>query len=68
MNFTKDTIVPFLQTLINKIEMNELPSDQEMLLTQYYLKQDVIEKNGKLERDIWDYLSLGIYLLESDNK
>ena len=26
------------------------------------------EKNGKLERDIWDYLSLGIYLLESDNK
>ncbi len=68
VSFTKTTIQPFLQELIRQIDDCELTPAQELLLTQYYLKQKQLSENIPVEDDIWDYLSLGIFLLQSEKE
>ena len=68
VSFTKSTIKPFLQDLICQIDDCQLTPPQELLLTQYYLKQKQLSENIPLEHDIWDYLSLGIFLLQSEKE
>ncbi len=58
----------FLKHILSQLDSNSLSTEQQLLLSQYYCKSLVLNNPSiKIERDLWDYLSLGILLLESSS-
>jgi hypothetical protein len=56
----------FLLQIIQDIDQEQLTPQQQLLLFQYFCKSQSLHLSKTPSRDIWDYLSLGIFLLESD--
>ena len=66
MNTTK--LIEQLQCIINKLQNNNINSEQIDIIKEFILKMNFTEFNKESsEKDLMKYLSIGLYICENIN-
>ena len=62
---TNENILNMLKDYINKIETNTLSSESKLLLTEFFIKNKVIDDKIQSKKEDWmKYTFLGYYIYE----